>query len=158
MISFTFTERSRLGKVRYELGTTALKISGKRGAHSLSATFALRDISLNIQHLTQRFYFSLVALFGLTLLFATVGVVFIFSASFPISMRALVSGVALIFCGCFIAIGVRWAQPMHLVRFKNRVGTTLFDVIMEKGCTADVEEFVSALRSAVKNQSSSSLS
>lgn len=127
-----FIERSRLGKTIYELSADHLKVSGKRFLQKYAMDVELRDVSSNIDRLSQRVYRPAIFLFGIGSLQAVVAVGLCLQ-------KALIAEAVVLpveFLGlssvCAFIAGSRWISRLEVAKFKSTLGAPLFFLIKEK--------------------------
>lgn len=49
----------------------------------------------------------------------------------------------------FLGLALMWIPRLEVVRFKNTLGATMFDVVKEKKYAAEFEEFIEYLRDRI---------
>jgi hypothetical protein len=145
-----FIERSRLGKTIYELSADRLKVSGKRFLQKYAMDVELRDVSSNIDRLSQRVYRPAIFLFGIGSLQAVVAVGLCFQ-------KALIAEAVVLpveFLGlssvCAFIAGSRWISRLEVAKFKSTLGAPLFFLIKEKSYADEFEAFIDKLQETIR--------
>jgi hypothetical protein len=145
-----FIERSRLGKTIYELSADRLKVSGKRFLQKYTLDIELRDVSSNIDRLSQRVYRPAIFFFSLGGLLAAIAVGLCFqkalpaaAAIFPIEFLGMISV-------CAFIVGSRWISRLEVAKFKSTLGAPLFFLIKEKSYAEEFETFIEKLQENIR--------
>jgi hypothetical protein len=144
MAEYSFIQRSRLGRRLFVLDCTRLVVSGRRAGRAFEAIFPLSDVSPSHERVSGRYY--VLVTFPLAI-----------AATISILIRGLVArtvvpcGIILIpgclLVGYFLFQAVKGISPVEIIRFRNRQGIVLFDVVKEASQAAEFEEFISEVLS-----------
>lgn len=147
MRTYAFTERTPIGTTFYIVKAQQLQISGRRFLKSFEMTVDLREVSPRIERLIIRFTGGVVC-FLIGMLFAAVTVVLIVQQAIPpdkvLGYAYFTGGLALY----FLRVGIPMSRRLEIVRLRNMLGGTLFDMIREKKYADEFDEFVENLRTA----------
>jgi hypothetical protein len=145
-----FIERSRLGKVFYQLTGSRLSVSGTRGLRPFSLELDLTEISPNIQRIRGRFLPSVLLFYGIGF-----GLLIVTAELFrlkwaPFDAVFWPAEITLMFSVSFLSIGYRWSSRLQAVRFRNILGKTVFDMVKERGYADEFEAFVEELQENIR--------
>jgi hypothetical protein len=132
------------------LSADRLKVSGKRFLRKYTMDVELRDVSSNIDRLSQRVYGPALFLFGVGTLQAGIAVALCLQKAVPVEAVAHVAGIlGLSAVGAFVACS-RWISRLEVVKFKSALGATLFILIKEKRYADELEVFVEKLQESIR--------
>jgi hypothetical protein len=148
--TYVFIERSRLGKVFYEVRGKQILISGRRALQPFRLEFELSELSNRVERLSRRFYRPIARLFAYAAVFTTTVILFLIQKAVPIGAVIYLAEIAGFWAVMFILAGIRWLPRLEVVRFRNTLGKITFDVIKEPSYAADFEDFVDRLRYSIK--------
>jgi len=149
MDSFAFIERSRLGKVFYLISDSRLSISGSRALRKFSLEVELTNIADRVERHSRRFIKPQIRLFGYSAVFAILIILFLIQKSLPLIAVSYFVETAGILLVIFFGAGLKWIPKLEVVRIKDILGRTLFDVVKEQAYKDDFEAFVRTLRDRV---------
>ncbi len=145
-----FIERSRLGKVFYDLRDGHLSISGWRGLEKCGAEVELHAMSHRVEMLGRRFWRPILLCGGIGCALISVAVALVLQKVLPPGAVMYFAEIAGIFGAVFLATGLRWIPRLEVVRFKDVVGRTNFDIIREARQAREVDRFVEMLQLKIK--------
>jgi hypothetical protein len=142
-----FVQRSRIGGRLFSMGEEHIVIAGRTGFQRFQSSFALCDIAPQLERIRAR-YFALVAMpLGIAAA--------ILAVARAISERNhAISEIVEIFAVCFVVPllwkAIKGFAPLEIVRFRNRSGAVLFDIVKEKEQAAECDQFVAEICARIR--------
>lgn len=150
MLPHIFIERSRLGKVIYELRDDRLSITGRRAMRDFRLELELNGMSSRIERGGRRYFRPILKLFTYAAVFATIAVLFLVQQRAPLAAIYYFVEFAAVCAVAFFMAGLKWVPRLEVVRFKDAIGRTLFDVVKEQAYAVEFEQFVQLLRDRIQ--------
>jgi hypothetical protein len=110
----------------------------------------LRDVSSNIDRLSQRVYRPAIFLFGIGSLQVVIAFGFCFQKVIPSEAVALPVEFLGLSSVCAFIAGSRWISRLEVVKFKSTLGAPLFYLIKEKSYAGEFEAFIEKLQETIR--------
>jgi hypothetical protein len=144
-----FIERSRHGKVFYELKDDRVRVSGRRALESFSIELELHAMSHNVERLSRRFWRPILMGVGIGLICGAMSLLLVFQTRVPFAAVTHFAVSTGILAAVFLGTGLQWIPLVEIIRFKDAVGRTAFDVVTEKSYAVECDVFVEKLQDSI---------
>ena len=150
MARCAFIERSRMGKVIYELNDGILLVSGCRGLRKFHSRIELHSLSPQPILLKVRLWRPLFILIFVGLALVSTAIYCARQTWAPPGALTIVAEFAAIYGAAILIAASRWVPQLEIIRFNDVVKRPAIDITRESAAADETDEFVQNLVSAIK--------